>query len=534
MAYRHDDYPRKREKYNLDDYPRRRRSRPARSHKTVRASSGEITRRVQARSSQPSAGGLFSAKIVIAFFFLFVFVYIGRSIWVFWTPTVDTMTLRMSTIDVPMSATGVIIRDEQVFLADSDGHIEFRIPDNERVRVGAVVASVQDSYMVNAATVRLTSVESQIMDIQDRRISSVDTEIQRLNNNLGNIANTRIHNFATLNLSEIYSTRDSLNQVINTRNQININDGVTARENLAREQERHSNAYQYNSRNMYAHVSGIMSRVIDGYESQLTMDLLNTITRDDARMIVDFDSVTSTRDIQEGDAAFKIVGNIWYIAADMPNEMVQGFVESTTRTVYLFNANTNVYEPHSLQVQSIEYGTRYSLVVFRSSRHVIEFLNQRNVSIRTASNASRGLKIPHTAIATERYYMIPSHYIHGIVDRYVVISNEGGDISIPITISEADDGIAFVLPATGLGIGSLLVPRDPSEPHILLSTEHIHEIHGIYLVRFGAAEFREVNIGSNYIDVGYILLDPVLNPGINEFANIVTDASMVVDGQLLR
>jgi len=116
----------------------------------------------------------------------------------------------------------------------------------------------------------------------------------------------------------------------------------------------------------------------------------------------------------------------------------------------------------------------------------------------------------------------------------VQISAEGGNITMPITIEDSTDYYTYISPVPGLGLGTLLVPTDPQEPHILLSEEHIRELQGIYLVRLGVAEFRVINLGENGVSTGYILLDPALNPGINEFANIVTDATTVVDGQLVR
>ena len=489
--------------------------------------------RRKAKPPQPPTGGLFSAKLVIAIFFIFVFVYIGHSIWAFWTPSVDTMPIRTSTIDAPHSITGIIIRDEKVFFAESDGYIEFWVPDNERVRVGATVASIQNPEMVMAATQRLSMVEAQAIDTQSRR-HLTDTTVQSLNNNLNNMVNARIHNFASLNLSEIYSLRDSLNQVINTRNQININDGVAARDTLAREQELHTSVLEYNSRNMYAAASGIMSRIIDGQESNLTRASIGQLTQDDVRIVVDYDSLVPRQQVQAGDAAFKIVGNVWYVAADMPNNIISDFVEGTTRTIYLLNAISGEYEPHSLSIVSIDYGTRYSLVVFRSTRHVIEFLQQRNVSIRTTSGVQRGLKLPDTAIATRRYLRVPNGFIHGELERYVVAFGENGNTTIPVTVENTTDYNAYILPVPGLGVGSLLVPRNPEESHILLSQDHIHELHGIFLVRLGAASFRLVNLSESSVAAGYVLLNPAFNPDINEFANVVIDASTVVDGQLIR
>ena len=485
---------------------------------------------------QPPTGGLFSTKLVMAILLVFVLVYIGHSIWVFWTPTVDTMILRMSTIQDPRSVTGIIIREEQVYYADRDGVIEFWVQDHDRVRVNYHVASVLNPDMVPAATERLNITQENALSVQNRRaaISVTEAEVQRLNNNMGSMVNTRLHNFTALNLSEIYLLRDRLNQVISTRNQISIGDGLSAREPLAREHQHHMEVLMMNSTDIYVETSGIMSRIIDGKESDLTRASIRYLTRDDVRQVVDYATLVPRQVVRAGEPVFKIVGNNWYIAAYMPNDMIDGFNEGETRTIYLRNANSDSYEPHVVRIQSIDYGARYSMVVFRNTRHVIEFLNQRNVSIRTVSGIQHGLKLPDTAIYTRQYFRIPTAYIHGEANQYILLSMENGDIRVAVTVDNAYEGYVYTLTNLEPHIGSLLVPRSIADPHILLTTNHIWELHGVFVVRFGIAEFRQIDLGGRGVETGYVLLDPALNPGVHEFANIVIDASTVQEGDIIR
>ena len=487
------------------------------------------------RRAQPPAGGLFSTKLVVAIFFVFVFVYIGHSIWAFWTPSVDTMIVRMSTVVDPQSVTGVIIRDERLFYAEKDGTVEFWVQDNERVRVNTLVASVANQSMTEVANRELANIEAQALSLQAiRNVAETESVVQRLNSNMNNAVNARIHSFTLLNLSDIYTLRDDLNRVINTRNQININEGVGARASLAREQELSLSILGIYSRNMYAGVSGIMSRAIDGWETNLTIASIGDMTPEIMREVVESDAMLPSQVVQEGDALFKIVGNVWYIAAYMPNNMIYGFTANTNRMVYLLNASTGAYEPHSLRIQSIEHGTRYSMVIFRNTRYVINFMNQRSISIRTASGIQQGLKIPDTAIITNRYFQIPIGFIHGETVNYVLISTETGNISVPVTIDSFTEYYALVPATYDLTVDSLFVPRDPYGSHMLLSHEHLREVHGVFQNILGVAEFREINLGEGGFSGGFVLLDPALNPRINEFASIVTDASTVTAGQLIK
>jgi len=497
-----------------------------------------VTKKTNRNRTRPPSKGPFSAKIVVALFFAFVFIYIGHSIWAFMTPSVNTMIVRMNVIEAPRSIQGVIIRDEQVHYADSAGYVQFRVQDNERVSVDTqVVSIVQDPASAQAAIGHLSGIESLALNTQDRRPATyaTDSSVQRINNDLTNIVNGRIHSFTALNLSEIYALRDNVNQRINTRNQISAGSAIASREPLAREYEHHRAVLGASTRNMYAESSGIMSRLVDGYESSLNHTMLNSLTRDDIRIAEDIGTITPRAEVQAGEPVFKIVGNVWHIATYMPNDLVQAFSEGATRTVYLHNVNTGVYEPHNLRVERIDYGIRYSLVVFRNTRHVIDFINQRNISIRTTPGIRRGLSIPDTAVVTMRHYRIPFDVVHGVAERYVVISTETGTRRVPITFDEYTDYHVYIPAESGLAIGDLLAPRDPGVgSHELLTNENVRVLNGVYVVELGTVVFRAINLGNNSVDAGYILLDPALGQGISEFSNIVTNASTVVAGQVIR
>ena len=493
-------------------------------------------RKTSSRSLQPPSGGLFSAKLVVAVFFIFVFVYIGHSALGFEAHDVDLMIVRMNTIETPRSIPGVIIREERLHYASNSGYIQFLVQENERVGVNTPIVSItNDLNSARVAIEQLSTVESLATNTQALRPGAVDSGVQRLNNDLTNIVGGRIHSFTTLNLSEIYALRDNVNQRISTRNQINTGSAIAAREPLAREYERHTSALDASIRNMYATESGIMSRLIDGHETSLTRDMIGYLTRDDIRAVEDYGIIAPTIEVQEGEPIFKTVGNVWHIATYMPNDMIQNFVVGQTRTIYLRNGNTGFYEPHSLRIERIDDGIRYSLVVFRNTRHVIEFMNQRNISIRTASGVRHGLIVPDTAIVTYRHYRIPLTSIHEDEgDNYVLISTETGTVRLSVNKDDYTEYHAYVTAVPGLTVGSLLVPSDPDGTHILLTDANVRVQNGVYAVVLGTVVFRAINIGEGGLETGYVLLDPALNQGISEFSSIVVNASTVVAGQIIR
>jgi len=479
-----------------------------------------------------------SVALVAALFFVFVFLYMVRSVHGALTPSIATEVVRMGDMNEQRSAVGMIIRHEDVVYATRPGRVEWLVEENERVRHDTLVARVVEEDAITRINNELRSAEDELMLLNARRhFAESDSSVQRLNNNLQSAINNNIHNFSALNLSELNTFHERLLQQIENRNRVILDDGVGAVGETGRHVENLWMQLAMNSTNVYASSSGIMSPFIDWYETTVTPSNMMDLSRAAIAFPVDHTALIPARYVETGDPIFKIVRNMWYIVAHMPNDMVQGFTEGSDRTIYIQNAITGNYEPMTMRIVHFEPFHTDSLVIFRSNRNVIDFLNQRNISIRTTDYVSRGLKVSTSAIATRRYIRIPTTHIHGVGNNSVHVQTDIGLRHVAINVSEWAEDYAYIIldEDVGLIMGDRLISANLLEDIYFLTDAAVRSVHGVYGAAWGYASFIPVNLDGELSDVeGYTLLDPVRNPSLREFFTIVTDASSVTHGQIIR
>jgi len=295
--------------------------------------------------------------------------------------------------------------------------------------------------------------------------------------------------------------------------------------------------------NIYAERGGIMSPFIDGFENLENFNPLDmpNLSREQIVMTLDRDVSMPGREVQEGDEIFKIVGNTWFVATWMPAEMTIGFATNTYRTIFLENIATGQFEPITMRIHRFDtYLPNYHFVIFRSTGNVIDFMEQRNVNIRLADSVQNGFIVPSTAIARRRLFRIPLTHVHDSEDdeNYYLIRlrDDGGIQPIRVEIHERRGTHAYILEdMVSLFTNDMLLPFDQNvHTNHTVSDMDIVSKYGVYTTTLNYADFREVDLDGESLLNPQILLNPARNPNIRQFENIVADASMVRQGQVVR
>jgi len=483
-------------------------------------------------------GMSFSANIVAALFFAFILVYMGWQAYGFFEPNVASSVVRFDDIEMVRSVPGIIIRTEYIVHSEREGQVFFYPNNFERVRQGSPVASIQDADVMDGNIIELAELEEDIIGVHGRRpYTHTDPMIEQMNANMMNIIDDNMQNFSKSNLQEIYSLLGRLTQITTNRQRAIITESVHVRSELGSRHGLLMSQRDMNHLDLLAPTSGVVSPFIDGFENELTRDTMRLLTREQVNQVIDHTAILPVRDVEPGDPVFKIVRNNWYVASFMPTDMVQDFVVNTDRVMYLENATTGRFEAFTMRVIHNEYQhLRENLVILRSTRNVIDFLNQRNVNIRLTDNVQRGLVIPTSAIAIRRFIAVPLEYVHGIDAYFVMFHGDHGLTQVQIAVTEMTATHAYVAhEAFPLPMGTFLVPVDLEDQHHRLTDDDMRIIRGVYRSTMGFADFTVIHLDEDEayaIDTATeVLLDPARNPGIRQFYTIVTDASSVRQGQ---
>ena len=470
----------------------------------------------------------FSVYAVAGIIILFTFVYLFNMTRARMTPVIPTEVVRMGSVGTPQTFTGVIIRDERVYTAPRDGQLIFAVGEFERVRAGTIVASIQNSAEMENINRDMMALEQRGLDIGELRAAQDDPNVIRINAHIHDQVDNRAHSFTSLNFSELYSLRDNLNHSINSRNQFIINGSIQAGGDYARQQEELITRMGVHSTNMVAHSGGIMTSVLDGLENVFLLSNMSNLTREQINFTPDPLPLIPAQHLYANDPAFKIVGNIWYMAAYISNDLLTNFAVGQMRNIYVESPATGEFTPMNVQVHQLTQGTRESRVVFRNTRYVIDFMHMRNVNIRVTQRMDVGLVIPNTAITTREYIVMPLNFLHGLVDYSVLRYTGEGSERIPITVSEWMGTQIYV---TGnLRVGDVILDGLGGRHTI----SEVRTTQGVYWAHTGFASFRRIFTDEIITERGGVtVLCPRQNPRLREFYTIVVDAATVREGEVI-
>jgi len=383
----------------------------------------------------------------------------------------------------------------------------------------------------------ISHVEEDIMRLQDIQgdLSAVDPVVQQINRQIQNMVDSRLSNHIQLNMSDAFALRDSINQSIGIRNQMIISDNLdrNIRAELGINYQILMGRLDENLQTVTIGAGGILAPIVDGFESDLTFESMYYLSVEDTRQNVDFDKLIPRREVEFGDEIFKIVNsNIWYIAAYVPNDLIDGFAEGQNRNLFIENRN-----PISVRVHHIDHGFNESFVIFRSNAYMTDFLDTRSIFFRTSDTIQYGLRIANSAIIELDHLAIPLSAVHEGDERYVLRLIGYDYEKILLAVIDQDDNYVYILANHEvLALGSTLIERENVNATQMIS--RITPITGVFRVNTGIASFVPITLPEDGLGLSfgggmYSILDPDVNPGLRVHDHIVTNASLVEDGDII-
>jgi len=449
-------------------------------------------------------------------------------------------------VDVPRVMSGIIIRDETVYLAPASGIVVFNVADGTRVRRGAVVSNIEDSSNIAQLSMQSDYLSRRIFDIQNLRsdVSSVSEAVEEVNDIIALDLNSRLLGLTGSNRESLYTLTHSLEQSIELRNDLLLNENAGSVRELVNEHRAYTVMINESRTAMTATESGIVSHVIDGFEDVLTPQNMHYITREQTRMYVGAESFVQNIAVDAGDAVFKIIeSNTWYIASYIDNDLVTDWTPN--RAIRLYIEKDGEFVGHPFWVHTVtRRNDSESFVTLRSDIQMQDFLGMRTVSFKTYDSVYSGIKIPETAITERTFLRIPERYVNIVRHNITVVNRQVGSTIEQETIHikvlrgiERADGYVYILQDfDNVRRGdTILLNAHDTEGYII---NELTTASGVFRTNTGIATFVSVNTeGMVNGDAGYVILDPELNRGgLRQHDRIVRDANyrFVREGDIIN
>ena len=478
--------------------------------------------------------GVFFALVFILLFTYSIGFFVQRAN----RPDVSLMRVEMGAILQPTGFSGLVLRDEVVYTAQTAGTLVFHSQNHERVRNGHVVATIQDSAAVAALRPTLAQVDQDALDTQRQRghLAVNQQEVVRRNQNIVTQVSNTVFDMSAGGLDGVFDLGDRVRQSLVSRNDLYFSGEPAMMElNTARAQVLGNLAHAMEE--IAVANSGILSVLIDGMETIANYSNLLNISRE-IIMNIDLPPMQMATQVIGGDEIFRVVrSNDWHIAAHLPMEYVanNGLVAGNAATLHvrtptgLLPLDVSVYQISARNFAGVE---EY-LVVFHTNREIMRFIDIRHLTFQLAASPQEGLKIPRNAIIERGRFSVPDEFVFVHDGVNAVMLQIGATTRIePVLGMRSADGLTFYILADSavMRVGDEIFTATDS-----FILDEIEVVTGIFVTNMGVADFRFISFEGIFdANDDYVVLDPMQNLGLRLFDRIVADARNVTDRQILH
>lgn len=395
-------------------------------------------------------------KILMAVVCLAVLTYFGIQLYRYFADPLVTALAYTYQVEVTISATGYLVRDEQVLTGDDKGLLQLECAEGARVAVGGTVAQI---YADQASLDR----QQQIRDLQDKldqlefaedaasgdEVSlKLDSQIvenlltmrQALAADRLDVAQSSVSELKTLVLKRdfTYTDKDDVKKQI---------EDLTAQLQSLQAQSATS------VKTIQAPASGIYSAVVDGYESVLTPDSLENLTPS---------ALSSLQPSGESsDLGKLILGDNWYFAAVLTSAQAKELTKGRSETLR-FAKGVDIDLNVTVQSISDEEKDR-AVVVFRGNTYLPQLTLLRRQSADIVRSTLTGIRIPKEAVKVNGEGQTGVYCVVGMVARFkpVTVIWSGDDFALAQANTDSDvtrlrAGDRVIIAAAGLEDGKVI------------------------------------------------------------------------------
>lgn len=401
--------------------------------------------------------------------------------------------------------TGLVLRDEQVIFSNTAGYVNYYHKDGDRIAKNSTVYTIDESKYTY----------DQISNGEGLKSLSTD-DIKELKKEIYTFQKSYNNN----DFSKVYDYKYNLENIIL---EISNNNMLSNLQDVLK-----SNAASSTFRVIKSKDSGIITYSVDGLERVTPQ----TVTKDDFDLNDYNKTQLRTMDLIESNSpVYKIIkSENWNMVLPL-NE----------------NQYTKLLKKESVRITIKEDGltTDASVSVFKKGKfyfatisldkYMINYLNERYLTIELAINSAEGLKIPVSSIVSKELYKIPLNYFSMGGDSNstglnMVTYTKNGDVEytfIPVDIYSSDETHGYV-DTRLFESGAFIHSEESGERYQVFQTESFN---GVFNVNKGYAIFRRIEV--LYENEEYCIVKDDTKYGLSVYDHIALDGKTAVEQAII-
>lgn len=314
--------------------------------------------------------------------------------------TAKTVAVENGQIIDSTKSKGIISKDEIIYKSETKGNIVFSVKEGEKVSKNAKIAELNTTTYSGYEN-ELKEVDKEI-EQYNKRISSqkeiLKGDIQKNQSEIDEIVKEVQKNVAEQNYEEVKRLQDELLVITDKK------DAITSEKSLVMEQletamKRKSeivNKLKQSNIIYTAEQSGIVTRVIDGFEDEFSSKNINKFDVEDFRDLEVVKSTASEKEeLEIGNPIFKIIEDQkWYIITKIEGENLEKLNKGDLVSVQI-NKNKNKMDATIFKINKSKEDV---FLILEMDQHLHDFYKDRYVDLRIIKKVYSGLKIPQDSI----------------------------------------------------------------------------------------------------------------------------------------
>lgn len=434
-----------------------------------------------------------------------IFVYIIICVILYFTSKhVVGYEVQQGSLSVSNIYKGVAIRTEEVFNSTSDGYVNYYAREGERVAVGNLVYTVDETgklaEIVNSGELGENS-------LTDSDLMELKTEITGF-----------VNEFSSRDFSEVYDFKYDVQGTVLKLANYNILESIDSIDKSAAGLVNFCRASK----------SGIIVYSTDELEtltpSEVTQETFNMENYTKTPLI-------SNELISSGDTAYKLsLDEEWSIVIPVEEERLAELEEEEYVKVR-FLKNQQISWAQVFPLHNAD-GT-YAQLKFNNS--MLSFCTDRFIDIELITNDEKGLKIPNSAIVEKEFYLVPEEFItkggnsssNGVMKQAYQEDGSSTIEFVPTTIYNQTETDYYVDDSV-LHIGDYIVKPDSTETYPISKKASLI---GVYNINKGYADFKQITI--LYQNEEYSIVQSGTEYGLSVYDHIVLDATTVKENDFI-
>ncbi len=403
--------------------------------------------------------------------------------------------------------TGIALRDEEIFPADTPGTLNRYAREGEKVATGNVVYAVDSSG-------RLQEYVSQ-GDYGENKLKNED--LSTIQENI----KTYSSSFSPDSFDSIYDFRDEMDSEVQKLTTASLMEGI--RDLNASGSEMVSFAY--------ATKPGIVVYSTDGYEtlmpSQVTPESFDRENYQ-KQQFANGDMIT------KGDPIYKeCVSEDWNVVIQTDQEKAELLEEKGyVRVRFLKNQHEITGKVGVFKQEPDNY---FVSLAFNNS--MIIFCRDRFLEVELILDETRGLKVPKSALVEKEFYLIPGDYVmedpnNGGMQVLRRSYMEDGTVSqetVNVTVNQFDqENGEYYVDTSSLLKGDILLKPDSDQ---MFTVSKTGSLIGVYNINRGFADFKRVEILNENEE--YAIVRSGTAYGLSEYDFIVLESDSVGENEFI-